>query len=102
MSCVMDLTWNIGHSVITCRYLQTLLRIFFKIPYAWSRVLEELTVTQLVKKLPALLWNLKFHYCVHKSLLPSRVNNLFTLSECYCEVSHALPPISCRTGFSLT
>jgi hypothetical protein len=33
----------------------------------WYRILfEKLIVTQLVKKYP-FLWNLKVHYCVHKS-----------------------------------
>jgi hypothetical protein len=36
----------------------------------WCRILfEKLTVTQLVKKYPAFLWNPKVHYCVHTSLL---------------------------------
>jgi hypothetical protein len=33
----------------------------------WRRVLENLTATQLVKKLSHLWWNSKVHYRVHKS-----------------------------------
>jgi hypothetical protein len=32
----------------------------------WCRIFEKLIVTQLVKKSPAFLWNLKVHHRVHK------------------------------------
>jgi hypothetical protein len=47
-------------------YLLTYLLIYLLTP--WCRILfEKLIVTQLVKKYPAFLWNLKVHHRVHKS-----------------------------------
>jgi hypothetical protein len=47
--------------------------------------LERLIVTQLVKKFPALLWNLNFHYRVHKS--PPLVPVLIQMNRV-----HSFPP----------
>jgi len=44
----------------------------------WSRDLEKLTVTQVSQAIPHLLWNLKVHYHVHKSLLLVPIMSLMT------------------------
>ena len=55
----------------------------------WSRVLlEKLTASQLVKKFPLILWNLKVRYRIHKS--PSPVSILGQLDRVHTPISHFL------------
>jgi hypothetical protein len=69
-------------------FRNTLQRLESKYLTLWSRVLEKLIVTQLVKKFPPpphLRWNPKFHYPAHKSPPPvpilSHINPFHTFPQ---------------------
>ena len=71
----------------SCYYSYLYFQYYLFIP--WIRVLlQKLTSSQLVKKIPCILWNPKVHHCIYKCLPPIPV--LSQLNQVHARTSHFL------------